>query len=320
MTRYGPHAQRDGLIMGALAPVAFSLGGVAQKTLMLNALDALDFAPIRVVFAACILVVLMLWRERGAFAVTRLELPSLAFYGAGLMLSTQLLYSTSIAHLPIAIGTLLLYMSIALLAVWNRLRHGTVLGAAGRASVLLALFGAMCITGVVSGRVSGNLDGIGLAAGFGNAVVFAAYLVMGARLQRTRSAPGLLMWAMIFASLGWSVLRPWWNFPWSVLGERIPLLVDHGPLVSVWALVLYVAFVGTVLPFGLVLGCVARIGPQRGSIVSAMEPVFAAVIAFLLIGETLDLLQIGGGLLIVIAIVVGEVAAMRAHRHDEVDA
>lgn len=320
MTRYGPHAQRDGVAMGALGALLFSVGGVAQKTLMHNALDALDFAPIRVLIAATLLVLFLAVRERSAFRVGRGELPMLAVYGAGLMLSTQFLYSTSIAHLPIAIGTLLVYVSIANLALYNRLRHGTELGTGGRLSVGLALLGAVFITGVVSGHVSGNLDAIGLAAGFGNSLVFAAYLVVGGRLQRVRTAPSLLMWAMVFATLGWSILRPWWNFPWHVMGTSIPLLVDHGPQLPVWFLVLYVALVGTVLPFGLVLASVARIGAQRSSIVSASEPLWAAVIALLLIGELLDVWQLIGGALIVSAIAVGETYAMRAHRHDEADA
>lgn len=319
MSRYGAHAQRDGVAMGALGALLFSVGGVAQKTLMHNALDALDFAPIRVLISAAMLIVFLGVRDRSAFQVHRSELPKLAVYGAGLMLSTQFLYSTSIAHLPIAIGTLLVYVSIANLALWNRLRHSAQLGTGGRLSVALALLGALCITGVLSGHVSGNLDAIGLAAGFGNSVVFAAYLLVGGRLQRVRTAPSLLMWAMIFATLGWSVLRPWWNFPWDIMRTSIPLLVDHGPTLPVWVLVAYVALVGTVLPFGLVLASVARIGAQRGSIVSASEPLFAAVIALLLIGELLDVWQLIGGALIVSAIVVGETYAMHARRHDEVD-
>lgn len=319
-SRYGPHAQRNGVLMGAAGALLFSLGGVAQKTLMHNALEALDFAPIRVAMSALLLVAFLAWRDRTAFQVTRRELPLLVFYGAGLMLSTQLLYSTSIAHLPIAIGTLLVYVSIANLALWNRLRHGTALGAGGRVSVALAMLGAVCITGVLSGRVSGNLDAVGLAAGFGNSVVFAAYLVVGGRLQRHRGAPSLLMWAMLFATAGWSLLRPWWSFPWAVMDDRIPLLVDHGPLLPVWVLTLYVALVGTVLPFGLVLAAVARIGAQRSSIVSASEPLFAALVAFVLISEALDAWQVLGGLLIIAAILVGEWWAMRQHRHDEVDA
>jgi drug/metabolite transporter (DMT)-like permease len=320
MTRYGPHAQRNGVLMGALAALLFSIGGVAQKTLMHNALEALDFAPIRVLISALLLVFFLAARDRSAFRIARRDLPRLAVYGAGLMLTTQLLYSTSIAHLPIAIGTLLVYVSIANLALYNRLRHGTELGAGGRFSVGLALLGALFITGVVSGRVSGNLDAIGLAAGFANSVVFAAYLLVGGRLQRSRTAPSLLMWAMVFATVGWSVLRPWWNFPWDVMLTSSPLLVDHGPVLPVWLLVAYVALVGTVLPFGLVLASVARIGAQRSSIVSASEPLFAAVIALLLIGELLDGWQLIGGALIVSAIVVGEAYAMRAHRHDEADA
>ena len=320
MTRYGAHAQRDGVIMGVTAAFLFALGGIGQKTLMHSLFDSQQFAQIRVLTAALLLVGYHAVRDRSAFRVRASELPRLAFYGAGLMLPTQLLYSTSIAHLPLAIGTLLTFLAVANLAVYNRLRHATALGRGGTTSVVLSLFGAVCITGVLGGHVSGNLDAVGLAAGFANSVFFAAYLVMGGRLQRTRSAPSLLMWAMVFAAVGWSLLRPWWNFPWDSLGVPLPVLVDHGPAVPAWTLVLYVALVGTVLSFALVLASVARVGAQRNSILGATEPLFAAVVALMLIGEHLDAWQLAGGALIVAAIVIGESAALRTHRHDEVDA
>lgn len=306
--------------MGVAAAFFFAAGGIGQKALMHELLDSLQFAQIRVLVAALLLVTFHAARDRSAFRLEPGETRKLALYGAGLLLPTQLLYSTAISRLPLAIGTLLTFLAVANLAVYNRLRHGTVLGAGGTASVFMALLGAVCITGVLSGHVTGGMDGIGLAAGYANSVVFAAYLVVGGRLQRNRSARAVLMWASVFAAIGWSVLRPWWNFPWEAMGRRVPLLVDHGPLIPAWVLVLYVALVGTVLSFALALASVARVGAQRNSILGAAEPVFAGMVAFVLIGEHLNGWQIIGGTLIIGAIVVGETAAMRRHRHDEVDA
>ena len=186
-------------------------------------------------------------------------------------------------------------------------------------SISLALLGAVFITGILSGQISGNLDAIGLAAGFGNSVLFAAYLLVGARLQRHRDAPSLLMWATIGMTLGWSIIKPWWNYPWHKLTGSSMVFYDHGPVLPLWSMILFVAVVGTVLPFGLVLGSVARIGAQRGSIIGASEPIWAALIAFLALNELLGPMQLVGGALIVAAIVVGETWAMRANRHDEVD-
>lgn len=320
MTRYGAHAQRNGVIMYALAAFLFAMGGIFSKTIMEYGIEVYEWAPVRALTSSLLLIGFVAIRNRAGFRVTRQELPLLAFYGAGVFLATQFLYITAILHLPVAIGTLLVFLAVVNVALWNWWRHAKRPGRTGMASIVLAMGGAVCITGVLSGQISGNLDAIGLAAGFGNSVVFAAYLIIGAKLQRHRDAPSLLMWATIGMTIGWSILRPWWNYPWSKLWGSTPVFHDHGPVVAVWILIVFVSIVGTVLPFGLVLGAVARIGAQRGSIIGASEPLWAAIVAYFALNELLGPMQLVGGALIVAAIVIGESGAMRAHQHDEVDA
>ena len=320
MTRYGAHAQRNGVIMYALAAFLFASGGVFSKTIMEYGIQAYEWAPIRALTSALLLVVFMGLTNRAGFRIKGREVPLLAVYGAGVFLGTQFLYITAILHLPVAIGTLLVFLAVVNVALWNWLRHARNPGRTGIASIALALAGAVCITGILSGHISGNLDAIGLAAGFANSIVFAAYLILGARLQRDRDAASLLMWATIGMTIGWSILRPWWNYPWFKLWGSTPLFHDHGPVIPVWIMIVFVSLVGTVLPFGLILGAVARIGAQRGSIIGASEPLWSAIIAYLTLNELLGPMQLVGGALIVAAIVVGESAALRTHRHDEIDA
>ena len=317
-TRYGVHANRNGVLMYALGAFLFSVGGIVSKTIMESGLDALQWAPIRALVSSVILIFFIGATNRSAFRLQRAELPLLPLYGL-IFLATQFLYITSIQHLPVAIGTILVFLAVANVAIWNWFRHAQRPGSGGLSSISLALLGAVFITGILSGQISGNLDAIGLAAGFGNSVLFAAYLLVGARLQRHRDAPSLLMWATIGMTLGWSIIKPWWNYPWHKLTGSSMVFYDHGPVLPLWSMILFVAVVGTVLPFGLVLGSVARIGAQRGSIIGASEPIWAALIAFLALNELLGPMQLVGGALIVAAIVVGETWAMRANRHDEVD-
>jgi len=319
MTRYGPHANRNGVFMYALAAFLFSLGGVVSKTIMESGLEALEWAPVRALVSSVVLIGFIASTNRSAFRLHRSELPLLPLYGL-VFLTTQFLYITSIQHLPVAIGTILVFLAVANVAIWNWFRHASHPGAGGMTSIVLALTGALFITGILSGQISGNLDAIGLAAGFANSVMFAAYLLIGARLQRHRDAPSLLMWATIGMTIGWSLIKPWWNFPWHKLTGSSMVFSDHGPVLPLWLMILFVAVVGTVLPFGLVLASVARIGAQRGSIIGASEPMWAALVAFLALNEKLGPMQLVGGALIVAAIVVGEAYAMHAHRHDEIDA
>lgn len=318
MSRFGAHAQRDGVAMYSLATLCFGVGGVVSKTVMQSGLEPLEWAPLRALVSAVLLIVFIGMRNPSAFRISRAELPTLALYGL-IFLSTQLMYITSISHLPVAIGTILVFLAVVNVAVWNWARHLSHPGRGGLSSIGLALLGAVFITGILSGHISGNLDAIGLIAGFGNSVAFAAYLLVGTRLQRHRDAASLLMWATIGMTIGWSILKPWWNYPWSKVTGSSLVFHDHGPLLPLWVMIVFVAVVGTVMPFGLILGSVARIGAQRGSIIGATEPLWAALIAYFTLNELLGPMQLVGGACIIAAIVVGEVTAMRAHRHEEVD-
>jgi drug/metabolite transporter (DMT)-like permease len=76
--------------------------------------------------------------------------------------------------------------------------------------------------------------------------------------------------------------------------------------VPVWLLAVWVVLLGTVAPFLLVVGSLRRIGAQRAGIVGTTEPVFATVVAYLVLGETLSTWQVVGGLVVLAGVVVAE--------------
>lgn len=317
-SRFGQHAQRDGVLMYAFAAFLFSLSGIVAKSVMQSGMEPVELAPIRALFAAVMLAFWVAATNPSAFRVTRTEAPTLALYGMGVFLMTQLMYMTAINNLPVAIGTLLSFLAIVNVAVWNWLRHGRRINMQTAAAILISLLGGLFITGIVTGELSGNISAFGLAAGFGCSIALTAYWILGGSLQRHRDATSLLMWAMIGVVASWSVIRPWWNYPWGKLGRSTALFIDHGPVLPVWAMLLFVALVGTALPFALTLASVARIGAQRAGIVGSLEPVFAAGVAYAALGEVLGGLQLVGGVLIMLGIFVVEYSALREHRDDAV--
>ena len=304
--------------MYALAAFLFSVSGIVAKSVMQSGLDPMELAPIRALFAATFLVLWVSLTNPKALRVARAEAPRLAVYGMGVFLMTQLLYMTAINNLPVAIGTLLSFLAIVNVAVWNWLRYGRRITLNTAAAIAISLLGGLFITGIVTGQLSGNITALGLAAGFGCSIALTAYWILGGALQRHRDATSLLMWAMIGVVASWSVIRPWWNYPWHKIGRSTALFIDHGPVLPVWSMLLFVALIGTALPFGLTLASVARIGAQRAGIVGSLEPVFAAVVAYLALGEVLGGLQLFGGVLIMAGIFVVEYAALREHRDDSV--
>jgi drug/metabolite transporter (DMT)-like permease len=81
-----------------------------------------------------------------------------------------------------------------------------------------------------------------------------------------------------------------------------------GPVLSksVVIALLFCAVFATVGTFWLQTRYQRRTTPERVALIFAMEPVFASVFAYLLLGETLGLLAVAGGLLILVAVIGAE--------------
>jgi drug/metabolite transporter (DMT)-like permease len=136
----------------------------------------------------------------------------------------------------------------------------------------------------------------GLAAAAGASLAFAAYMVTGERLGQALGAERAVFRGFVVASVFWTAAQ-------AVRG-RPDTLLDLNLLPAI-------AFLGiftTLVPFPLFVWGLQRVEAARAGIVSTLEPLTAAVIAFVWLGQTLSPLQILGGLLVMagIAVVQGE--------------
>ena len=67
---------------------------------------------------------------------------------------------------------------------------------------------------------------------------------------------------------------------------------------------IYITVAGTLIPFGLYFMAIDAIRSTKTVITATLEPISAAFIAFLFLGETLELLQLAGGCLVISAVIV----------------
>ena len=159
----------------------------------------------------------------------------------------------SIQRLPVGIGLLLEYTAPILVALWARFgQHEQV-----RSRVWWALALSMLGLGMVAEVWGGSdLDGIGVAAGFAAAGSLAYYFILGEKKVRgDRDPVSLVCWGLGFAGLFWSLLLPWWTFPWALLGSDVSLLGTYADVyVPLWTLCVYLIALGTIVPFVLIIG------------------------------------------------------------------
>jgi drug/metabolite transporter (DMT)-like permease len=108
-----------------------------------------------------------------------------------------------------------------------------------------------------------------------------------------------------FASLAWAIVAPWWSFPTDSL--RTSVALPHGLFtVPVAVLALWGIVLGTIAPFTLSISALRHLPATTVGIVATFEPVAAAVIAWVWLGETLVAVQIAGGVVVLAGILLAE--------------
>jgi len=291
--------------MYLLAAFLFALNGVIAKDALKAGFDAMHLTQLRNAGAMVVLVVYIAIRHRDRFRVTRRELTFLITYGVVAFTLVQYLYFLTISRLNVGIGTLLAFLAPVMVALWLRFARKTAVDNRIWLAIGLTVIGLVMVAQVWSGL---SLDPLGVAAGLLCAVALAAYWLLGERGQEHRDAVSLTMWGFIFATIAWALVAPWWNFPFPILNVTTEPLIDGGPGLPVWALMVWGVLMGTVAPFLLVLGSLRRIGAQRAGIVGTTEPLWAALIGLALLGETFTPTQAVGGLVVLAGVIVAETA------------
>ena len=233
---------------------------------------------------------------------TRRELGRLAFYGIVGFMLVQWLYFVAIDRLPIGIGLLFEFTAPVLIALWARFAWHEPVRRRVWPALGLVVAGLALVAQIWDGL---TLDGVGVVAGLLAAVALAIYYLMGERLVERRDPISVVCFGLGFASLGWAALLPGWSFPTEAL--RVSVELPHGLFtVSVGSLALWGVVFGTIVPFSLSIGALRHLPVTTVGIVATFEPVAAAVVAWVWLGEALVAVQIVGGVVVLLGIVLAE--------------
>jgi drug/metabolite transporter (DMT)-like permease len=267
--------------MAILAKLAYS-GGLTLPTLL-----ATRFG----------LAAVLMW---GLLAVRRLSprVPPRTLLGLLLMggigyVGQSFAFFTALQTIPAATTALLLYTYPAMVSVlaWMILKQRI----SRTAALALALATAGCVL-VVGGPAAlpaqTQIDPAGMAWGLAAALIYSLYIIAGTRI--TANVPPLVASTYIISAAAGVFLGAGW------IGGTLNFAVDPGG----WAAMIGIALICTVLAIAAFFAGLARLGPGRASILSTVEPVVTFLLAALVLGESISLIQIAGGALILSAVLV----------------
>ena len=299
-----------GVLAVVTAAVLFAVNGTVAKLAMQSGITPTRLVELRTLGSALVLVPVALALVGRGMRLQRREVLVMAALGVVGMAAVQWLYLVAISRLPVGLALLIEYTAPLLIALWARfVLHEHVRPRAwwGLAAALVGL------TLVAQVRRGVELDAVGLAAAGAAAVALATYYLLGERLVARRDALSTQAWSLAFAALFWVVLQPLWTFDPAVLGRvaELPGALD-GMSAPTWVLVAYVVVLGTVVPYTLVLAGIETIGAARAGLLGMIEPVAAAVAAWLVLGESMTAVQVTGGLIVLGGVALAETARTRA--------
>jgi drug/metabolite transporter (DMT)-like permease len=296
--------------MYLVAAFLFALNGSVAKAQIEAGLSAAQVTEIRTLGCAVLLLIFLASTKPASLRVHRSEIPFLLLFGVLAYAMTPFLFFLSVELLPVAIAALLAFLAPVLVALWLRFVKKEPVGKGIWVALVLVVGGLLLVSQVWSGM---TLSPLGVFYGLLTAAALAAYLLLGEEGARRRDVMSLAFWGFAIATVTWSILAPWWAFPWDLLSTTTSMFDGAVTGIPVWSLVVLMIVI-SVVPFVLVLMSLQRIGAQRGGILGTTEPIWAALIAFVLLGEIITPVQGLGGIIVLAGVIVAELASQRAHR------
>jgi drug/metabolite transporter (DMT)-like permease len=281
--------KRAGYAAVATAAVLWAAGGAYASYLIDEGADFVELTEARAWITAVVLA-----------GVTLLRRPSteqrparwlIVLFGLSIA-AANVFYYASLSRLPVAIAITTQYTAPGLVVLWAALAERArpsriVVGALGAAVAGVALLAEVPVV-VAEGKL--RLDGLGFLFAGLSAVAFASYMVSGERVGRSLGSRGAVLRGFVVASILWLFVQVARGRPDTLLEPRFAFGIA------------FLAIFTTIAPFLLFVWGLERVSASEAGIVSTLEPLTAAVIAFVWLDQTLSGWQIAGALLVIVGI------------------
>ena len=281
---------RVGYLLVALAAILFAISGACAKALFNAGITAYQLIQLRTSLAFMGLVVWLAIRYPGQLKISLTDLPyfiCLGIFGIG---AAQFFYLFAISKINVAAAILLHYTGPVFVALYTAFVQQQRIGSKALAAIVGTLVGSYLVVGAYNLEML-SLNRVGIVGGILAAVAFAAYSLLSAYGMKKYTPWTVVLYGMLFAALIWHVFFP----PLGAFRQAYSL--------KQWVWILFIGLGGTIVPFGLYFEGIKRIKPTHASVTATLEPIAAGVVAAIFLGEQMALLQVFGGMVVVVSII-----------------
>jgi drug/metabolite transporter (DMT)-like permease len=291
MNSVGRQKGKLGYFYVALAAVLFAISGTSAKFLFHSGITPYQLIQMRTTLAFTCLLIWLCLRHSALLKISLKDLPYFLALGVLGIGSAQFLYLFAISKINVAAAILLHYTGPVFVALYVVFVQRQKIGGVSILAIFGTLAGCYLVVGAYNLQLL-ELNRFGIISGLLAAVAFAVYSVLSEYGMRKYTPWTVLLYGMLFAALMWNILHP----PMEAMLHRYSAVQ--------WGWILFIGVFGTVLPFGLYFEGIKRIRPTPASITATLEPISAGIIASIFLGEVMGALQVIGGLIVIVSIIL----------------
>ena len=285
----------SGLVFAVLAALAFGVGGPFVRPLLESGWSSSAAVLCRCAGTLLVLLVPALLLLRGRWGVLRRSWRTLL--AAFAVVGTQLLYYSAITRMPVGAALLIEYLAPVMLVGWTWLRTRRRPGARVLAGSVIAVAGLLLVVDLGGGGV----DPVGPILALAAAIGVAIYYVINARLDPELHPIVLIAVSMAVGCVVLVALAVVGITPLRFSFSEVELA---GATVPWWLSAGVVVLVSTSAAYLLGIAGGARLGSRVASFVGLFEVLFAVLAAWVLLGDLPAPIQLAGGVLILVGVVL----------------
>jgi drug/metabolite transporter (DMT)-like permease len=283
-----------GIALCAASSVGFATLSILGKFAFASGLSMSGFLGLRFCGAALLLAIYLgLTRRGGMFSVGRdLALRLFALGALGYSLQSSLFF-LGLQRISASLSSILFYaypVFVALL-MWRFARRPPT-----RAEWLamgLALAGVLfTVIPDLSQPDAPPVDMLGVILLLVSACGYGIYIMVSEKLVQRAGALASTAWITAGAGVTYNMVG-------FLLHDWRPPATPQG-----WGIILAMILFSTILPLATLLAGLARVGPTTAALLSTLEPVFTIALAVILLGEVVSPPQLGGGVLVIAAVIL----------------
>jgi drug/metabolite transporter (DMT)-like permease len=269
-------------------------------------MDAFRLTQIRSTGAGLILLTFALIKGRDQLRARRDELKDLILFGIIGVSAVTSFYFFAMKYLFVSVALIIEFTASIWIALYLRFVKKKHISPIMWLGIACAFSGLILVSQIWS---SSSLNPIGVLVAFADAFALSYYFLTADRLSQTRSPLSLMTWGIGVAAIFWAIILPWWNFPFEYLTESYSLEGNlSGYNAPGWALILWIIIIGTVIPYLLTVTGIRELSAGTSSVIGMIEPIFAGVIAWVLLNEALSTIQLIGCAVVLFGIYLADKA------------